>query len=62
LPAAGRVAASAPHAATSAAGADTDAATAHPGLWPQAHWPWRRDTAMEARIAALIKRMTLEEK
>jgi beta-glucosidase len=62
LPAAGQVAASAPHAPTSAVGADADAATAHPALWPQAHWPWRRDTAMEARIAALIKRMTLEEK
>ena len=62
LPAAGQVAASAPHAPTSAVGADADSATAHPALWPQAHWPWRRDTAMEARIAALIKRMTLEEK
>lgn len=59
-PAAGQVAAPAQHATTSAAGAD--AATAHPALWPQAHWPWRRDAAMEARIVALIKRMTLEEK
>lgn len=37
-------------------------AVAHPALWPQARWPWRQDAAMEARIDALIKRMTLEEK
>lgn len=39
-----------------------DAAMAHPALWPQAHWPWKADKAMEARIADLLKRMTLEEK
>ncbi|MEP9401395.1 glycoside hydrolase family 3 protein [Sphingomonas silueang] len=38
------------------------AATAHPEIWPRANWPYRTDAAMEARIADLIKRMTVEEK
>ena len=37
-------------------------ATAHPDLWPQAHWPYKADPAMEQRIAALIAKMTVEEK
>lgn len=52
-----------PAAAQAAPAAPTDAAAkAHPDLWPRAQWPWRADPAMERRIAALVKRMTLEEK
>ena len=37
--------------------------TAHPALWPSAHSPAAiTDAATEARIGALIKRMTLEQK
>ena len=38
------------------------AATAHPDLWPRAHWPYPRDAATERRIAALIAKMSVEEK
>lgn len=38
------------------------AATVHPEIWPQATWPYRADPAIEARIASLLKRMTVEEK
>lgn len=38
------------------------AATAHPDLWPRAHWPYRRDAATERRIAGLIAKMSIEEK
>ncbi|WP_245196450.1 glycoside hydrolase family 3 protein [Sphingomonas jejuensis] len=38
------------------------AARVHPEIWPQANWPFQRDAAMEARIDALIARMTIEEK
>jgi beta-glucosidase len=34
----------------------------HPGIWPQAHSPVRRDPAMEARIDALLASMSVEEK
>ncbi|WP_262408210.1 glycoside hydrolase family 3 protein [Sphingopyxis sp. OPL5] len=37
-------------------------ATAHPEKWPAPTWPLPRDAATEARIAALIARMTVEEK
>lgn len=37
-------------------------ATAHPEKWPAPKWPLPRDAATEARIAALIARMTIEEK
>ena len=37
-------------------------ATAHPALWPAPRWPLPRNAAGEARIAALIARMTVEEK
>ena len=38
------------------------AATAHPELWPRAHWPYPRDAATERRIAGLIAKMSVEEK
>src|SRR3546814_13261352 len=37
-------------------------ATAHPDIWPQAHWPYKADPALEKRIAGLLQRMTVEEK
>jgi beta-glucosidase len=36
--------------------------TAHPAIWPQYHYPPHPDAATEARIAALLQRMTLAEK
>ena len=35
---------------------------AHPEIWPQYKYPVPRDPAVEAQIADLLKRMTLEEK
>jgi beta-glucosidase len=35
---------------------------AHPDIWPQYKYPVPRDPAVEAQIADLLKRMTLEEK
>ncbi|MEG3181193.1 glycoside hydrolase family 3 protein [Sphingomonas sp. LT1P40] len=40
----------------------TPEATANPEKWPAPAWPLPRDAAAEARIAALIARMTIEEK
>ncbi|WP_119036338.1 glycoside hydrolase family 3 protein [Hephaestia caeni] len=37
-------------------------AIAHPDIWPQAHWPYKADPALEKRIAGLLQRMTVEEK
>ena len=34
----------------------------HPAIWPQAHSPVRQDPAMEARIDAMLARMSVEEK
>lgn len=34
----------------------------HPGLWPTAHSPVPKDPAIEARISALLERMSIEEK
>ncbi len=36
--------------------------TVHPSLWPAAKSPPLVDAATEARIAAIVKRMSLEEK
>lgn len=38
------------------------AQTVHPERWPVAHSPVQRDAAMEARITAMLARMTVEEK
>jgi len=35
---------------------------AHPAIWPKYHYPVPRDPAVEAKIADLLKRMTLAEK
>lgn len=37
-------------------------ATPNPSIWPTPHWPLARDPALEARVQALLMRMTLEEK
>ncbi len=34
----------------------------HPADWPSPKWPYAKDAATEAKIAALMKRMTVEEK
>ena len=44
-----------------AAAADA-ASTVHPSIWPSPKWPIPEDPAMEARIKALMARMTIEEK
>jgi beta-glucosidase len=36
--------------------------TVHPAKWPAGTWPVARDLAAEERIAALVARMTVEEK
>lgn len=38
------------------------AAAVNPEIWPEANWPFPRDPATEARIADLIRRMSVEEK
>ncbi|WP_260928981.1 glycoside hydrolase family 3 protein [Novosphingobium sp. 9] len=44
------------------AGAPANAATAHPALWPRAHSVGLVDPETEAKITALMARMTLHEK
>ena len=34
----------------------------HPDIWPSPKWPFAKDDALEAKVAALLKKMTLEEK
>ena len=41
--------------------ADT-AATVHPASWPQGHWPLPPDPALEARVRALLAKMSVEDK
>ena len=41
--------------------ADT-AATVHPASWPQGHWPLSPDPALEARVKALLAKMSVEDK
>ncbi|MEH6701084.1 glycoside hydrolase family 3 protein [Parasphingorhabdus sp.] len=41
---------------------ENPATTIHPEIWPRADWPYPVDAAVEARIDAIIARMTLEEK
>ena len=44
------------------AGQDSEPGVANPDIWPQYEYPVPRDPAVEAKIADLISRMTLEEK
>jgi len=39
-----------------------DAAPAHPELWPQGHSPLPPDPALEARVRALLAKMSVEDK
>jgi beta-glucosidase len=39
-----------------------DAATVHPELWPQGHSPLPPDSALEARVKALLAKMSVEDK
>jgi beta-glucosidase len=39
-----------------------DASTVHPDSWPRASWPLPKDAALEQRVAALLAKMTVEEK
>lgn len=39
-----------------------DPAAVHPEIWPSPHWPFTQDAALEERVAALLKKMTVEEK
>ena len=41
--------------------ADT-AATVHPASWPQGRWPLPPDPALEARVRALLAKMSVEDK
>jgi beta-glucosidase len=52
----------APPVAAQTVPAPPPAATAHPDIWPRANWPYKVDPKIEARIADLLKRMTVEEK
>jgi beta-glucosidase len=47
---------------TFSASAADDAATVHPALWPQGHWPLPPDPALEARVKALLAKMSVEDK
>ncbi|WP_226016447.1 exo 1,3/1,4-beta-D-glucan glucohydrolase [Novosphingobium sp. FKTRR1] len=51
-----------PQTAWSAEPELSPAATAHAAQWPVAHWPWRTDRKIEARIKHLLAAMSVEEK
>ncbi|MEH3038085.1 MAG: exo 1,3/1,4-beta-D-glucan glucohydrolase [Sphingomonas adhaesiva] len=36
--------------------------TVHPAEWPSPRWPYPRDAAVEAKVADMLKRMTVAEK
>ncbi|HUQ11750.1 MAG TPA: exo 1,3/1,4-beta-D-glucan glucohydrolase [Steroidobacteraceae bacterium] len=39
-----------------------DPAAVHPEVWPSPKWPFAKDAALEEKVAALLKKMTVEEK
>ena len=39
-----------------------DPAAVHPEIWPSPKWPFAKDAALEEKVAALLKKMTVEEK
>ena len=39
-----------------------DPAAIHPEIWPSPKWPFAKDAALEEKVAALLKKMTVEEK
>ena len=56
------VAAAAPGADPCRAAGPRPAPIVHAADWPRAHWPILPDPAVESQIAALLARMTIEEK
>lgn len=44
------------------AAAAEDPAAVHPEIWPSPKWPLERDAAIEEKVAALLAKMTVEEK
>ncbi|MGB3167191.1 MAG: glycoside hydrolase family 3 protein, partial [Alteraurantiacibacter sp.] len=44
------------------AASDPGRGVANPAIWPEYEYPYARDAAEEARIAAILSRMTVEEK
>ncbi len=48
--------------ASEAAGATASASVMDPSVWPESRAPFAPDAALEARVAELLSRMTLEEK
>ena len=52
----------APSAIAQQASAATLSAIPNPSIWPAPRWPLPADPAIEQRVQALLKRMTLEEK
>ena len=45
-----------------AAAVPEDPAAVHPEIWPSPKWPFAKDEALEAKVAALLNKMTVEEK
>ena len=39
-----------------------DPAAVHPEIWPSPKWPFDKDAALEEKVAALLAKMTVEEK
>jgi beta-glucosidase len=39
-----------------------DPAAVHPEIWPSPKWPFEKDAALEEKVAALVAKMTVEEK
>src|SRR4051812_3051666 len=37
-------------------------AEVHPEIWPSPKWPFDKDAALEEKVSALLKKMTVEEK
>lgn len=52
----------APPVVAQQASAPALSSTPNPAIWPTPHWPLAADPAIEQRVQALLRRMTLEEK
>src|SRR5437870_12792747 len=39
-----------------------DPAAVHPEIWPSPKWPFDKDAALDDKVAALLTKMTVEEK
>jgi beta-glucosidase len=49
-------------AASTAAAAPENPAAVHPEIWPSPNWPFDKDAALDEKVAALLGKMTVEEK